>query len=221
MKRPLLTTIAAASFVVLATTGAASAHVTVNPNSTPGGGYTELTFRAPTESDNASTVKLQVFLPAQQPLAFVGVKPIPGWKVTITKGKPAIPVSSDDGPVAEVVQSVTWTADSTADGIPPGGFQDFDLSVGPLPATGTMEFKALQTYSDRSVVRWIDHTVEGQAEPEHPAPLLTLTSGTAAPAATAASSSSDHTADWALGLSIGALVVAAGGAGVAVTRRKA
>lgn len=219
MKRRLLTTLAAASLVVVATSGAASAHVTVNPSSTTGGGYSELTFRAPTESDTASTVKLQVFLPEQQPLAFVGVKPIPGWKVSITKGKPSIPVSSDDGPVTEVVQSVTWTADSTADGIPPGGFQDFDLSVGPLPAGGSMEFKALQTYSDHSVVRWIDHTVEGQAEPAHPAPLLTLTSGTQTTAA-ASTSSDSGTADWALGLSIGALAVAAGGAGVALTRRK-
>ena len=219
MKR-FLTTLAAASLVVVATSGAASAHVTVNPNTLPGGGYSELTFRAPTESDTASTVKLQVFLPAQQPLAFVGVKPIPGWTVSVTKGKPSIPVSSDDGPVAEVVQSVTWTADSPADGIPPGGFQDFDLSVGPLPTSGSMEFKALQTYSDHSVVRWIDHTVEGQAEPEHPAPLLTLTSGVST-AAPAASSSNSDTADWALGLSISALVVAAGGVGAGVVRRKA
>ena len=36
-------------------------------------------------------------------------------------------------------------------------------------------FKALQTYSDGSVVRWIELTPAGGPEPEHPAPVLTLT----------------------------------------------
>jgi periplasmic copper chaperone A len=35
-------------------------------------------------------------------------------------------------------------------------------------------FKTIQTYSDGTVVRWIDDTVAGQAEPEHPAPVLNL-----------------------------------------------
>ena len=208
---------AAASLLVLATTGAASAHVTVNPNTLPGGGYAELSFRVPTESDKASTVKLQVVFPQTEPLALVDVKPMQGWKVSVVKVKPATPVSDDDGPVAEVVQSVTWTADSTAAGIPPGGFNDFDISVGPLPTAGTMEFKALQSYSDGSIVRWIEDTKPGQPEPDNPAPVLTLTSGSVA---MTPSSTSTDTADWALGLSIAALVVGAGGAGLALTRRK-
>ncbi|MER5640982.1 DUF1775 domain-containing protein [Kitasatospora sp. NPDC002227] len=36
-------------------------------------------------------------------------------------------------------------------------------------------FKALQTYDDGTVVRWIDETRAGQPEPQHPAPVLTLT----------------------------------------------
>jgi hypothetical protein len=35
--------------------------------------------------------------------------------------------------------------------------------------------KTLQTYSDGTIVRWIDDTAAGQPEPEHPAPVLTLT----------------------------------------------
>jgi Domain of unkown function (DUF1775) len=37
------------------------------------------------------------------------------------------------------------------------------------------EFKALQTYSDGDVVQWIEPTVKGGAEPEHPPPVLKLT----------------------------------------------
>lgn len=218
MKRPLLTSLAAALLVVLASGGGAYAHVTVNPNTLPGGGYAELSFRVPTESDKASTVKLQVTFPEAEPLAFVAVKPMQGWRVSVVKAKPSTPISDDDGPVTEVVQSVTWTADSTAAGIPPGGFNDFDISVGPLPTSGSMEFKALQTYSDGSIVRWIQDTQPGQPEPDNPAPLLTLTS---AAASSTVKGSSSAAADWALGLSIAALVVAVGGAGAAITRRKA
>ena len=48
-----------------------------------------------------------------------------------------------------------------------------------------MIFKALQTYSDGEISRWIDEPVEGGEEPEHPAPVLKLAKAAdaAAPAA--------------------------------------
>jgi hypothetical protein len=46
---------------------------------------------------------------------------------------------------------------------------------GPLPKNvNQLEFKASQTYSDGEVVQWIEPTVKGGAEPEHPAPVLKL-----------------------------------------------
>jgi hypothetical protein len=57
--------------------------------------------------------------------------------------------------------------------IKPHEFQEFDVSLGPLPQTNQLVFKALQTYSDSDVVRWIDEPAGG-AEPEHPAPTLKL-----------------------------------------------
>lgn len=44
-----------------------------------------------------------------------------------------------------------------------------------------MVFKALQTYSNKEVVRWIEEPAEGGEEPESPAPVLALS----APAADA------------------------------------
>jgi hypothetical protein len=41
--------------------------------------------------------------------------------------------------------------------------------------TDQLVFKALQTYDNGEVVRWIDTPAPGAAEPEHPAPVLTLT----------------------------------------------
>ena len=51
---------AVAAVAIIASAGAASAHVTVNPDTATQGGFTKLTFRVPTEKDNASTTKVQV-----------------------------------------------------------------------------------------------------------------------------------------------------------------
>ena len=43
------------------------------------------------------------------------------------------------------------------------------------PVAGTLLlFPAVQTYANGEAVRWIDEPVEGEEEPEHPAPALTL-----------------------------------------------
>jgi hypothetical protein len=38
----------------------------------------------------------------------------------------------------------------------------------------TLEFRALQTYDNGAVVRWIEATPPGGPEPDHPAPVLTI-----------------------------------------------
>ena len=69
---------------------------------------------------------------------------------------------------------ITWTA--TDRGLAPGQFDLFTISAGPLPTnTRKLTFKAIQTYSDGTTVNWIQATVKGAPEPEHPAPVLTLT----------------------------------------------
>jgi uncharacterized protein YcnI len=199
--------IGAAAVIALATAGAASAHVTVNPDSATGGGYTQLTFRAPNETAKANFTKLTVHLPAAHPLGSVSTRPIPGWTASTTTAKLAKPITTDDGTTTEFTDTVTWTA--TAGGVPPEQYQNFDVSVGPLPDGGTMMFSADQSYSDGSVVHWDEVAKAGAAEPEHPAPVLTLT---AAEAAAKPSSDSDGVAR---GLGIAGIVVGAAGLGAA------
>jgi uncharacterized protein YcnI len=171
--------IGAASLIgVLATAGAAQAHVTIDPTQARQGGYTRIAFRVPTESDTASTTKLDVNLPADQPIASVSLEPVPGWTGKLIKTKLAKPITTDDGEVTQAVTEITWTANSPDTAIKPGEFQEFPVSLGPLPKTGSITFKALQTYSDGTIVRWIDLRTPGQAEPENPAPVLTLTPAT-------------------------------------------
>jgi len=224
--------LAGASLSVLLLAGAASAHVSVSADSPTQGGFAELTFRVPNETDNTSTTKVQVFFPASQPLAFVSIQAMPGWSYQVKTEKLDQPISSDDGQVTEAVSEVVWTADSATTAIKPGQYNDFNVSAGPLPDAPTMEFKALQTYSDGTVVRWIQSTAPGGAEPEHPAPVLSLlpatdtdssatqTSDTTDAAASSTSSdSSDARANTALVLSIAALVVAVGVGALVLLRR--
>jgi periplasmic copper chaperone A len=219
---------AGAAALVLAIAGPASAHVTVNPNTAAQGAYTKVSFRVPTESDTASTTKLQVNLPTGTPIASVSTKPVVGWTVATVKSKLATPIKSDDGDITEAVTQITWTATKGAE-IKPGQFQEFDVSLGPLPSNvNQIVFKALQTYSDGTIVRWIDEPATDGSEPEHPAPVLKLTAAAGAPAAAPATTTVAQTStapakssNSGLGWGIAALVVAviALGLGFAAFRR--
>jgi periplasmic copper chaperone A len=154
----------------------AFAHVTVNPGEAEQGGYAKLTFRVPNESDTASTVKVQVTLPADTPFPSARTKPHPGWTIEAKKSKLPKPVQVGDYNLTEAVTSITWTA-QPGNEIKPGEFEEFDISVGPLPEKASIAFPAAQTYSDKSVVNWNEPVKEGAEEPEHPAPTLTLLKG--------------------------------------------
>jgi uncharacterized protein YcnI len=168
--------------------GAAFAHVTVSPSSAPQGAFTSIVFRVPTESDTASTTKVDVHLDMNNPIATVDYQALPGWTTKVTVSKLAKPITDDDGnQVTQAVSEIVWTADSAATAIKPGQFLEFPVELGPLPKTGSIAFKTLQTYSDGSVVRWIDATPPGGPEPENPAPVLTLTAAGSASGATGGS----------------------------------
>jgi len=200
----------------------ASAHVTVNPNTAVQGGYAKLTFRVPNESDTASTTKVEVNLPAETPFASVSLKPVAGWTMAPVKSKLAKPIEAHGTQLTEAVSKITWTAVGDA-AIKPGQFQEFDVSVGPLPEVPQVVFKALQTYSDGTVVRWIDEPTTDGTDPEKPAPVLKLTAaaatdtpvaaggGTAPTVTAAAPAEEDGTASWAgitgIGLGLAALVL--------------
>jgi uncharacterized protein YcnI len=184
LRRATVATVGAAA-IALALAAPASAHVTVNPKSAAKGGYTKVAFRVPNEKDSGETTKLEVNLPTDKPIASVSLKPLPGWTATSETTKLPTPIKSDDGEITEAISKITWTASAGA-AIKPGQFQEFEVSLGPLPDTGQVIFKALQYYSDGDVVRWIDEPTTG-AEPDHPAPVLALTAAdgtTPPPAAT-------------------------------------
>ncbi|SFE27622.1 uncharacterized protein SAMN05216251_102347 [Actinacidiphila alni] len=234
MRGRAATVAAFAGATVLLAAVPAFAHVTVTPNAAAKGSYSTVAFKVPNEEDSASTTKLEVNLPADHPVASVSIQPVPGWTAQITKTKLAKPLTSDDGTIDEAVTKITWSGGKIA----PGQFQQFPVSFGPLPSdTDSLVFKALQTYDNGDIVRWIDVPQEGQPEPQHPAPTLKLTAAatdsgaSASPSAsaadakasgssngsqTSAASSSDSSDGTARALGVAGIVVGAIGIGYGV-----
>ncbi|HSA53621.1 MAG TPA: YcnI family protein [Yinghuangia sp.] len=159
---------------VLGLAAPASAHVTVQPGQAEQGGYAAVSFRVPNENDTAGTTKLEVTLPEDKPLTSVRTRPLAGWTATIEKRPLATPITSHGRQITEAVSKVTWTANPGVR-INPGQFEDFEVSMGQLPTdTDTLIFKALQSYDNGEVVRWIDLPNPDGSEPDKPAPTLKL-----------------------------------------------
>ena len=181
MQRSVLVALAAGAALVLPAT-AAFAHVTVNPREATQGSYAKLAFRVPNERDDANTTQLEVNFPADHPFASVSIRPQPGWTYAVEKTHLATPIKSDDGEITDAVSKITWSGGA----IKPGEFNEFEVSLGPLPDDAdSLTFKAIQTYSNGDVVRWIEDAT-GSGDVDHPAPLLKLTKAATATTATRA-----------------------------------
>jgi uncharacterized protein YcnI len=134
----------------------AGAHVTISPKTVAAGSTDVLTFRCPNERSGTDTIRLVIQLPPDTPLRTVTAGAPPGWHST---------VAMRDG----VPDTVTWEGGAIA----PGERAEFTIAAGPMPAGGhTLSFRAVQTYADGEVVRWIEAREPGEPEPPFPAPVL-------------------------------------------------
>jgi uncharacterized protein YcnI len=166
---------AATTATLLLFAGPALAHITVTPDTVVAGSTDVLTFHVPNEEAKADTVKVDVQIPTDHPIAQLLVQQVPGWTASVKTITLTKPIVTDDGKFTQAVSEVIWSGGKIA----PGQFQDFSISADPMP-TGESQvtFKAIQTYSNGDVVRWIDLKQPGQPEPDHPAPSVALTTGT-------------------------------------------
>ncbi len=212
----LLAALTALAGLLAVGAGVASAHVTVSSADAVPGGYGKVTFRVPNESDAASTVGLRIQLPTDTPLTSVRAQPVPGWTVALTRAQLPEPVEVSGGEVDEVVSVVEYRA-VDGGGVAPGQFQEFALSGGPFPDADSLTFNVVQSYSDGSEVAWIEPTIEGQGQPEHPAAVLSLASagggttdahGGTTGSGTAEAGAASGSDDGGNGLAVTALVVA-------------
>ena len=203
------TTLLGAGLLALSAPLAASAHVEVEPSSTAAGSYSLLTFSVGHGCDGSATTGITIDIPD----TITSVTPTvnPGWDITpLTDGQ------------------VSYTAQTPlADGLR----TTFALSL-QIPADAaagdTLAFPVLQT-CEVGETDWSEPVVEGEAEPAHPAPTLTVTEadaesghdhGAAGEVAAAATTSTATDDVLARLLGIGGLIVGAVGLVVAVASRR-
>jgi periplasmic copper chaperone A len=216
VKRGWMVAACAAVAGALALPASAGAHVTLQPDEAPAKAFVVEDVRVPNEEESANTTKVVVQFP--DGFAEVSFQPVPGWNVKTKKTKLAKPITTDEGDkLTEQVSQVTWSGGKIA----PGQFQDFPVSVQmPDKAGSSLTFKALQTYDNGKVVRWI-----GAPDSEEPAPQVKVTSASgdqaaaATPAASTEESDGDSKALPIIALIVGALGLLAGGAALLSRRR--
>ncbi|MGO9874601.1 MAG: YcnI family protein [Acidimicrobiia bacterium] len=226
--RKIVVALALIGALVFGWAGTAMAHVTVDPPSTPQGGTVKLSFLAPNEEPPASVTELQIFFPVppQTPIPTVTVEPKAGWTFHLTIQHLAKPIVTDDGSIAEIVNEIDWKADNAAAAIGPNEFGEFTIDADGLPTNeNQVVFKALQTYSNNQIVRWIDPVTPGAPEPAHPTPILQLTNPNGSPATSATSTTATASIkdNSARAIAITALIVgilALLAAGTALVRKR-
>ena len=107
MRKQQIAALAALTGALAATP--AQAHVTVQPQSVPAGGFTRLDVRVPNERDEAGTTKVQVQFPPG--FASVSTEPKPGWRFEVRTRKAKEPIEQFGETVTEEVDTLTISAE--------------------------------------------------------------------------------------------------------------
>lgn len=157
--------VTAAAVAALSLVAAAQAHVTVHPNALPSGGFTTFVVRVPNERPKAATTKVDVKFPAG--FIFLSYQAVPGWKAQVLYRKLAKPITVFGEKHTQEVDRVVWTGR-----LPAGQYIEFPLSVAvpSVKAGAVLTFKAVQTYGNGEIVRWI-----GPPSADEPAPQVMVT----------------------------------------------
>jgi uncharacterized protein YcnI len=153
---------AVGALAVVAVAAPALAHVTVQPSEAVSGSFSRFVVRVPNEEEKAATTKVEVDLP---PMAFVSFQPKEGWTREIEMVTLDEPLEVFGNEITEVVGTVTWSGGS----IEPGEFDEFGFSAAMPEEETSLEFPALQTYDDGTVVEWT-----GPPDAGEPAALVSV-----------------------------------------------
>jgi uncharacterized protein YcnI/catechol 2,3-dioxygenase-like lactoylglutathione lyase family enzyme len=199
--------------LALAAPASAGAHVRVQPEEAAAGAYTVLRVNVPNENAQLTTTRVEVRFPPG--FGYALYQPVAGWSVDVKMTKAA--KSGITGrTVPARVGRVIWTAEDPRAEIQPEQFEDFPIAVQiPARAGEALTFKALQTYEDGEVVRWV-----GGPGAQAPAPQVLVTAAEEGAAASEGTSVEEDSGGDSDGLAIAALIVAilglaAGGAALA------
>jgi len=136
--------------------GAASAHVTVAPQTSTTGAWETYTVKVPVEKE-VPTTKITLKTPAG--VEIESYQPVPGWKYSAEK--------DSNGKVK------TLTFEATGEGIQPGQFQLFSFIAKNPTDAGEIAWDAYQYYQDGSIVEWTGN--EGSDTPHSITNIVTET----------------------------------------------
>ena len=136
---------------ILALPGIAQAHVTVQPGSAEGGGFSVVAFRVPNERDDASTRQVRVTLPEDQPIGWFGrPRCLGGRCYRDPSARQALEMFGEQlDTVVSKVRLDCYCRRHPSRPVP-------GLRPQPRPATrvGRVGVRALQTYSSGEKVNW-------------------------------------------------------------------
>lgn len=216
--------------LVFVGSGAASAHVTVDPESTAAGSYTVMTVSVPHGCDGEPTEKVRIGLPDE--LAGVTPSVNPNWKIAA--------VHEDDDEDKDVTE-IDYTAKTP---LAADQRDSFELSFFLPPETEgkTLTFPTTQECTEGET-KWDQVPKEGQSEDDldSPAPSFTVTAaeaesshgdestdtsasaeeGAGADESASSQSSSAPLTLGIIGVVLGALGLIAGGLALLRTKRRA
>jgi periplasmic copper chaperone A len=166
MRRTLV--IAAAAASALVAVGVATAHIGTTPGTAPAGQTSAIGFTVGHGCDGSPTRSVTIRMPAG--ITSVKPRPMPGWRITMTRGRLPRPVTDSSGNTIRTgVTQVTWRGN-----LPDAFYDTFELRLGMPNAPGrTLYFPTVQRCA-RGVHRWIQIPRSGQPEPEEPAPGVRL-----------------------------------------------
>jgi uncharacterized protein YcnI len=139
--------------VALGVPGTVFASVSITPTEARQGGAVELTFRVTEDRPGVHTTKVEVQLPAAEPIAEVYPLSDPDWAAKIAYRKVGRPVQAGHGSLTTTVTSgITWFRATGAGAR--GRTGELRVAMAPLPRAERLAFTVLQTYSDGKVLRW-------------------------------------------------------------------
>jgi periplasmic copper chaperone A len=221
-----LAVIAGAAIAVLVVWASpASAHVEPLVETATAGDTLTTALQVPHGCNGSPTTSLAVQIPTD----VENFKPqaVAGWTLSSTMRKVDPPQTIEGETITETLDTVTWTA-SPGNALPDNQMQDFWFTAQmPNEKAGTViTFPTVQT-CEQGEAQWIQPSKEGQAEPEHPVPAITLTKAESDDAAATTtestkSTSSDSTTKTLaiIGLVVGAAGLVVGGIALARSSRR-
>jgi uncharacterized protein YcnI len=139
---------------LLALAPAVQARVSIVPGAVPGGGTSVFAFRLANERPDTASTRLELTFPQDPPIAFAEVAGVRGWTATITPRELPEPIQAGDKTITEVVGSIVLSGGSVG----PGQFEQFLITLGPLPADGRLVLDAVQGYANGQSDTWTGAT---------------------------------------------------------------